>query len=995
MPARGRREVRDVQPELAHRRVLEAIPEAIVVAHSTTGTIVYANPAVADLLGWEPYELEGMNVDQLVPSRLREAHTAGFHRFATTGERALMGRTVRLPARCKDGVTEVEVELTLAEARGAGLVVATLRDVSQRVELERQLAFVSQLQDTTALATRLGSTTDIDEIATIVAATLVKSFEAAGAEVWIATPDDTALILSGTAGISRALGTRLEMDSPSLITQATRSRLPVILNFVPDDGVEETREARAYGFDAQVVYPMIAADHVRGAVRATFRERLSLDQTELLATMAAVVASSVEIALTVQREQDARRDAEEGQARLAFLSEASAMLAGSLDETTTLDNLCRLATRTIADWTTVHLAMPDGAPPHEAALAHRTPEGEETVRRIGEQYVYSAKIPFGPPHVIATGEPELNAHITGEMLRVAAYDDTHYALLTSLDMCSGLCVPLVAGGEVLGAMSFVRNNPRPHYTQDDLELACELGRRAALAIENARLHAAVELSRNRMRSVIEGVSAVLWEADPQTFDFTFVNRQAETMFGHPAERWSERGFLESILHPDDIQVMLESYRTARRTGDDFEIEIRIHASDGTWRWTRNHVFIEVSTDGVVALRGLMTDITAAREAQAAADLSMAMLEAQSQASIDGVVVIAADGTIAWANRRFREMSGLDDDDMTRPFAEVIETLAGQSVHPASFMQRATWLMEHPEEPGRDEVVLRDGRIIDRYVSPLVTERKLAQGQAWYFRDVTNERRAQREIFESRERFATLARSLQRSLLPPVSPTVPGLEIGTVYQAFGDAAEVGGDFYDLFQAGPDAWAIVIGDVCGRGPEAASITALTRYSVRAAGLGQTAPEAVLRTLNEAILRDEPGDIYCTAIYALVRSGSPGVAVELTCAGHPPPLVLRASGIVSKVGSHGTLLGVLPEPDMSTELVLLDPGDSLLLYTDGALEARAERDQFGEDRLIDVLASCRGQSAQEIVDAVEAAVMGFAGGEMADGLALLSITVPARST
>ena len=199
--------------------------------------------------------------------------------------------------------------------------------------------------------------------------------------------------------------------------------------------------------------------------------------------------------------------------------------------------------------------------------------------------------------------------------------------------------------------------------------------------------------------------------------------------------------------------------------------------------------------------------------------------------------------------------------------------------------------------------------------------------------------------------------------------------------------MGGDFYDAFELSDGNWALTLGDVCGKGSEAAVITALSRYTLRAAAMRSRDPAAVLRTLNEAIHRQYPSE-YCTAVYATLdpRSG----ALEMTLAGHPHPLLLSAAGDVTAVGTSSPLLGPYAEWRGSTNAVVLHPGDTLFLYSDGVTDARAGKDFYGDERLVETLRSAAGLPAAEAVGMLESSVLDFAG-VLSDDLAILAIQRP----
>jgi PAS domain S-box-containing protein len=235
----------------------------------------------------------------------------------------------------------------------------------------------------------------------------------------------------------------------------------------------------------------------------------------------------------------------------------------------------------------------------------------------------------------------------------------------------------------------------------------------------------------------------------------------------------------------------------------------------------------------------------------------------------------------------------------------------------------------------------------------------------------------------------IARVLQRSLLPPHLPEIPGVEVGAEYLPVGEANDVGGDFYDLINTVEDGWLCAIGDVRGKGVEAASVTALARYTIRAVTLKNDRPSEVLAALNEAMLRQLPEDRFCTA--ACVRlepqDGSAGVGVDVSRAGHPPPLLVRPEGTVEEVGCSGRVLGVFPDAELLNTSLRLMPGEALVLYTDGVTEARSpDGDFFGEGRLRHLLGSCAGCDAVTLASSIKGVVLAFQEGYPSDDLAIL---------
>jgi serine phosphatase RsbU (regulator of sigma subunit)/anti-sigma regulatory factor (Ser/Thr protein kinase) len=233
-------------------------------------------------------------------------------------------------------------------------------------------------------------------------------------------------------------------------------------------------------------------------------------------------------------------------------------------------------------------------------------------------------------------------------------------------------------------------------------------------------------------------------------------------------------------------------------------------------------------------------------------------------------------------------------------------------------------------------------------------------------------------------------ALQRSLLPPELPDIPGVELAAGYEAAGEGNEVGGDFYDVFEATPGRWRFAIGDVCGKGPEAAAVTGLTRHALRIlAREGHDVP-TVLERLNALIVDEGSRARFITLIHGELRpapaSGEAAV-VSMVCAGHPQPLVLRAAGGVEAVAEPQPLLGVLDGVTFEENTFRLSPGDVLLCVTDGVTERRCgDRLLDDDDGLRDLLGDCPDLNAGSVVARIQRTVREFGPDPPTDDLALL---------
>lgn len=237
----------------------------------------------------------------------------------------------------------------------------------------------------------------------------------------------------------------------------------------------------------------------------------------------------------------------------------------------------------------------------------------------------------------------------------------------------------------------------------------------------------------------------------------------------------------------------------------------------------------------------------------------------------------------------------------------------------------------------------------------------------------------------------ISQSLQRSLLPPELPQIPGVEVEVIYRAAGEGNEVGGDFYDLFPIKDGAYGFAIGDVCGTGPEAAAVTGLARHALRLLAREGFGGPAVLERLNAAILDEGARSRFLTLLYGELWPQEDGSAVlKFVCAGHPLPLRLRPDGTVEPAAEPQPLLGVMDDLELYEQVVTLDPGDVLLCVTDGVTERREGTRMLGDDGLSDVLTTCTGLTAGAVAARVLRAVERFAAEPASDDMAILAMRV-----
>jgi serine phosphatase RsbU (regulator of sigma subunit) len=249
---------------------------------------------------------------------------------------------------------------------------------------------------------------------------------------------------------------------------------------------------------------------------------------------------------------------------------------------------------------------------------------------------------------------------------------------------------------------------------------------------------------------------------------------------------------------------------------------------------------------------------------------------------------------------------------------------------------------------------------------------LALDNSGLFADLERAERARAEIAET----------LQHGLLPPPLPEIPGWSLAAMYRPAGAENEVGGDFYDAFRVA-GGWMLVIGDVTGRGAQAASITALARYTLRTAAKLTNEPEIALATLNRALLA-RSGTSLCS-VAALALSEDPSQPVRLAVAGHPPPLLVDGAN-VTEIGGADPVLGAFDDVEWRIERASIEPGQQLVMVTDGIIEATGGAGRFGEERLRAELAGATNPALA--VQRLEGALSAFTEGMLDDDAAILVV-------
>jgi PAS domain S-box-containing protein len=519
---------------------------------------------------------------------------------------------------------------------------------------------------------------------------------------------------------NEAAAASMGFDSPEALMEASLATILERYDILDEDGepfpIEALPGRRALdGEDG-------AESVVRFRVRATGEERWSAVKASPIRDH----DGNVTMAINVIEDITTHKRAEQGQ---RFLARSAEVLASSLDPDDLLVRIANLAVPDLADWCSVEVLTASGLLERKA-LAHVNPDVRQRAIDISKRYPPDPDAAQGIYNVVRTGQPELYPDIPEEMIRAAAVDHEHYDEIMAIGMRSAIVVPMTTRGRTLGALTWVNGRSGRRFDEQDVDLAHELARRCATAIDNARLY-------------------------------------------------SDRAYI--------------------------------------------------------------------------------------------------------------------------------------------------------------------------------------------------------------------ARTLQQSLLPVELPEIPGVETAARFRPTGEGNEVGGDFYDVFETGGRGWTVVMGDVCGKGPDAAAVTALARYTLRAAAMRERLPSRSLSVLNEALLRQRDDRRFCTVAYAYIEKLDHGARGGISSGGHPLPILLRADGSVEPVGAPGTLLGVVTDPDLDDQAVMLEPGDTLVFYTDGVIESRmSSNGVLDERRLAELIATCAGRDPDTIASKIEDAAVLSQNGRPKDDIAVLVLRI-----
>jgi PAS domain S-box-containing protein len=718
---------------------------------------------------------------------------------------------------------------------------------------------------------------------------------------------------------------------------------------------------------------------------------------------------------------------------LEFLTRAGMVIAGSLNYEQTLKHVVDLVVPEIADWCGVYIADAGDGKDREITSRHADPELEAMLleirrrRRDGEGGSESLQ-------VLRTGESILASDIRNQA--ASDVEPRHRAAVERLGPRSYMIVPLRARGRVIGALTLLSTREGRHYGEQDLAFAETLAQRFALAIDNARLYEEAERSLGLLDTLYSTapVGLAFLDVDQR---YVRVNPAFAAVNGAPVE--AHLGQLVREV-PGRLGAALAAlHREAIDSGRPrLDREGSGALEDGETRhWIASCTPVHGLDGHVIGTGVTVVDITERRallEAERAARLRAdflaragAMLDAslEFEETLVNVANIAIPEIADWCavsivgeSGELREVAVAHADPVKRELAhELSERFPPDPSSPTgplgvvrsgltSFIPEITdEMLEAGLTDPEHLALVRRLELTSVVIAPMTARGRTfgtltlvsaESGRRFEAADVQlAEELARRagvaienaRLYTERTR---IAHTLQVRLLPERLPEVPGVMLAARYRAAGELNEVGGDFYDVFPRSPSEWALVVGDVSGKGAEAAAITALARYTLRAAAMDLDAPSEALRRLNDAMLADGSSQ-FATVVLAYVSAAPDGgLNVRVALGGHPPPLLLRGDGAIEAPGDFGLLLGMLEDPPLFDAEFALHPHDLMLLYTDGVTEAGPRDAPFGQGGLSALIRGLAGHTPEQIVDAVEQAVVGAQPGEPRDDIALLALTV-----
>jgi PAS domain S-box-containing protein len=598
---------------------------------------------------------------------------------------------------------------------------------------------------------------------------------------------------------------------------------------------------------------------------------------------------------------------------------------------------------------------------------------------------------------------------------------------------SWIVVPVRARNRNLGALTLITAWSRRSYDADDLRFAEILASRIGLALDNAGLFSDLESIERRMDTVMSILdeAIVIHGADGE---LVYANPAAARMLGYETSEAAIAASTASIRNRyvirdeqgHEVEASALSGRRALRGEPAEPLTLRaIDRETGEERWTRTKARgIQGAAGEILYSVTAIEDVTDVKRAEFANKLLARTGELLSHSTdyrgtLERVPQLLVPEFADWCSievprddgflqrvamshrdasrlpllRTLRDRYPLRADEPSR-IGDVMRTGEAQLIQPTEEWLRTIAVdadhLELLRKLDMGSVISVPMTAVAAVVGALVFVNEIGSR---VFDDADVEiavevgRRAALATENARiaDERARVADALQRELLPPSLPRMPGWEVATLYEPAGEINEVGGDFYEVFPV-EGGWAVVLGDVSGKGAAAAAVTAEARHTIRTAGILAADPVAGLHLLDSALRGRDDVALCSIAMVVLPDAASASAEVLVYLAGHPHPILLRG-GRAEPVGDPGPLLGVVDDPTWVPSAISVEPGDQLVLYTDGVIEARGDGgERFGSDRLRAGLAGC---AAPELaVERVRGALSQFGAHARDDDAALVAI-------
>jgi PAS domain S-box-containing protein len=720
-----------------------------------------------------------------------------------------------------------------------------------------------------------------------------------------------------------------------------------------------------------------------------------------------------------------------------LLVEAGDVLSRSLDLDTTMDRVARLTVPRLADLCVIDLSEEDGSI-RKVAVVAAEPDLASELEELRLRYPLDPDGEHPVARVIRSGQPELLAQMSSELLKAFAQGSEHARFMIEHGYRSAVVAPLRARGRTLGTLSLLRLGAGEPYEDAHLELGCELAGRAALAIDNARLFSDLQRVEQRLEAILASLAEAVTVVDRQGRT-VFANQAAADLLGvrSPADlTGAPSGSIMPrfiVLDGQGRELDLHQMPTLRLfAGERVEPLLVRNIVPGTgeerWLLIRSSPIEDRGTGLVRYAVNVFENITEVKRAELAESF-MAEASRLLASSMDYGETLRQIARLAVP--QIADWCAVDVLDERGE----LERVATHHADPAklALIER----LERDYRPALDEQsgvpeVIRTGQakiftdigpealagyardaehlellraidasaaIIVPLAAPARTIGALTLVSSQSTRRLTRAdlglavrlgRRAGTAVESARlytER-TRIARTLESALLPEALPQIPGVELAALYRAAGELNDAGGDFYDVFALDGDRWMFVIGDVCGKGARAAGVTALARHTLRTAAMLGQAPSEMLDTLHRALRRQPPGADLCTVCLVVMDLSCEQPGLTIALAGHPLPLILDRHGEARQVSRSGTLLGVVDPLHISEVTVELHAGETLLLYTDGLPEAGRSGGQLAERELLELCARSHQPALPVMLERLVGEASARAGQRLHDDIALVAV-------